>query len=92
MLDESPTTDAEAIKVEDPGVVPQGIWGSGGGQLPTEPAGTAKKGDAFAVEDPIPAITDFSQAYVRLVNAVANRLGSGTNGLGSCVGSVMAGV
>lgn len=33
---------------------------------------TAKKVDAFVVEDPIPAITDFTQAYVRLVNAVAN--------------------
>jgi len=45
VLDESPTTDAEAIRVEDTEVVPQGIWASNGGLLPTEPAGTAKKGD-----------------------------------------------
>jgi hypothetical protein len=32
-----------------------------------------KKVDAFSVEDPIPAPgTDFSQAYVRLVNAISN--------------------
>jgi hypothetical protein len=33
---------------------------------------TTKKVDAFVVEDPIPTITDFTQAYVRLVNAVSN--------------------
>lgn len=31
----------------------------------------AKKIDAFVVEDPIPDITDYTQAYVRLVNAVS---------------------
>jgi hypothetical protein len=34
--------------------------------------GTAKKADAFVVEDPIPTITDYSQAYVRFVNAISN--------------------
>jgi hypothetical protein len=34
--------------------------------------GTAKKSDAFIVEDPIPTITDFTQAYVRFVNAISN--------------------
>jgi len=33
---------------------------------------SAKKTDAFVVEDPIPTITDFSQAYVRFVNAISN--------------------
>ncbi len=33
--------------------------------------GTAKKTDAFIVEDPIPAAFDYSQAYVRYVNAVS---------------------
>lgn len=33
---------------------------------------TAKKADAFVLEDQIPAITDFSQAYVRFVNAISN--------------------
>jgi YD repeat-containing protein len=47
VLDESPTTDAEAIRVEDAGIVPQGIWGAGGKLLPTEPAATAKKGDVL---------------------------------------------
>ena len=34
--------------------------------------GTAKKADAFVVEDPIPTISDYSQAYVRFVNAISN--------------------
>jgi hypothetical protein len=34
--------------------------------------GTAKKADAFVVEDPIPTITDYSQASVRFVNAISN--------------------
>ena len=34
--------------------------------------GTAKKADAFVVEDPIPTISDFTQAYVRFVNAISN--------------------
>ena len=33
---------------------------------------TAKKADAFVVEDPLPADPDYSQAYVRFVNAIAN--------------------
>jgi YD repeat-containing protein len=57
VLDESPTTDAEAIKVEDAGVVPQGIWGSGGGLLPTEPAGTAKKGDVLCFSGVITGVS-----------------------------------
>src|SRR6478672_4200228 len=32
---------------------------------------TAKKADAFIVEDPVPAV-DFTQAYVRFVNAIYN--------------------
>ena len=32
---------------------------------------TAKKAEAFVVEDPIPATFDYSQAYVRFVNAVS---------------------
>jgi Domain of unknown function (DUF4397) len=32
----------------------------------------AKKVDAFVVEDPIPEITDYSQTYVRFVNAISN--------------------
>jgi hypothetical protein len=34
--------------------------------------GTAKKADAFVVEDPIPTISDYTQAYVRFVNAISN--------------------
>ncbi len=45
VLDESPTTDGEAIRVESAGVVPQGIFGSEGRLLPTEPAATAREGD-----------------------------------------------
>ena len=33
---------------------------------------TTKTADAFIVEDPIPTITDFSQTYVRFVNAISN--------------------
>lgn len=33
---------------------------------------TAKKADAFMVEDPLPARFDFTKAYVRLVNASSN--------------------
>jgi hypothetical protein len=33
---------------------------------------TAKKTDAFIVEDAIPATPDFTQAYVRFVNAISN--------------------
>ncbi len=33
---------------------------------------STKTADAFIVEDPIPAITDFTQAYVRFVNAISN--------------------
>ncbi|HYJ21531.1 MAG TPA: hypothetical protein VEW07_05860, partial [Solirubrobacterales bacterium] len=38
-------TDAEAIEVNDGGVVPQGIFGAGGALVDTKPAATAKKGD-----------------------------------------------
>jgi hypothetical protein len=33
---------------------------------------TAKKVDAFVVEDPVPASTDFGLAHVRFVNAISN--------------------
>ena len=33
---------------------------------------TAKKVDAFVVEDPIPATIDHDHAYVRFVNAISN--------------------
>lgn len=56
-LGESPTTDAEAIRVEDTQVVPQGIWGSDGGLLPTEPAGTAKKGDTLCFSGVITGVS-----------------------------------
>lgn len=46
-FDESPTTDAEAIRVEVAGIVPQGIFGSWGTLLPTEAAATAKEGDVL---------------------------------------------
>lgn len=36
------TMDAEAIEVNSPEVIPQGIWGEGGNLVPTEPAATAK--------------------------------------------------
>lgn len=39
------STDAEAIRVEDDGVVPQGIFGWGGDLIATKPAGTVRKGD-----------------------------------------------
>jgi sugar lactone lactonase YvrE len=38
-------TDAEAIRVQSDGIVPQGIFGAGGNLNPTEPAATAKKGN-----------------------------------------------
>jgi YD repeat-containing protein len=45
VLGESPTTDAEAIRVEAAGIVPQGIFGTGGNLRPTQPAATVKKGE-----------------------------------------------
>jgi sugar lactone lactonase YvrE len=36
------TVDAEAARVEDPGIVPQGQWSAGGELAPTGPAGTVK--------------------------------------------------
>jgi hypothetical protein len=38
-------TDAEAIRVENDGVVPQGIFGWGGDLIPTKPAGRVRKGN-----------------------------------------------
>jgi streptogramin lyase len=38
-------TDAEAVRVQDAGIVPQGIFGAGGNLEPTEPAAVARKGD-----------------------------------------------
>lgn len=38
-------TDAEAIRVEGEGVVPQGIFGWGGDLIPTKPAGRVRKGN-----------------------------------------------
>ena len=34
--------------------------------------GTAKKAEAFVVEDPLPAANDYSAAFVRFVNAISN--------------------
>lgn len=39
------STDAEAIRVEGDGVVPQGIFGWGGYLIPTKPAGRVRIGD-----------------------------------------------
>ena len=52
--------------------------------------------DAFVVEDPIPAISDFSVAYVRFVNAVSNSqpmtlfAKNQTSGVEAAVGSTVA--
>ncbi len=57
---------------------------------------SSKKADAFVVEDPIPTITDFSQTYVRFVNAISNSqpmtlfAKSQTSGTESPIGAVVA--
>ena len=54
---------------------------------------TAKQADAFVVEDPIPTTVDYTQAYIRFVNAISNSqpmtlyAKSSTTGTESPVGS-----
>lgn len=57
---------------------------------------TGKKADAFIVEDPIPATPDYTQAYVRFVNAISNSqpmtlyAKSSVTGTESAIGSTVA--
>ena len=46
-LNGNPITDAEAIKVTEGGIVPEGIWGWGGHLIPTEQAGRARIGNTL---------------------------------------------
>ena len=61
-------TDGAAIRIKQGGIVPQGVWGWGGHELPTEPAGRARKGDSVCFSGAISKVTSCGQIVARSLN------------------------
>ncbi|HEX7244190.1 MAG TPA: DUF6531 domain-containing protein [Solirubrobacterales bacterium] len=73
-------TDAEAIRVLDDGIVPQGIYGWNGELIPTEQAGTARVGDTLCFSGATSQVPHCGHIVGRSVHSTAGQDGHARGG------------